>query len=96
MGAAGLALGQVARGAVAMLVGLVWARVSLRPAFDRAMAREFVAFSAQVASQNLGHYAIGNLPLWSVARLAGGSGHGAVFPRLHARVAPRRASSPSG
>ena len=90
MGAAGLALGQVARGAVAMLVGLVWARVSLRPAFDRAMAREFTAFSAQVASQNLGHYAIGNLPLWSVARLAGGSGHGAVFPRLRARVAPRQ------
>lgn len=67
MGAAGLALGQVARGAVAMLVGLVWARVSLRPGFDRAMAREFTAFSAQVASQNLGHYAIGNLPLSSVA-----------------------------
>jgi lipopolysaccharide exporter len=85
MGAAGLALGQVARGAVAMLVGLVWARVSLRPAFDRAMAREFTAFSAQVASQNLGHYAIGNLPLWSVARLAGGTATG-LFSRGYALV----------
>ena len=85
MGAAGLALGQVARGAVAMLVGLVWARVSLRPAFDRAMAREFTAFSAQVASQNLGHYAIGNLPLWSVARLAGGRAAG-LFSRGYALV----------
>ena len=80
IGAVGLAVGQVARAAVAMLVGLVWARVSLRPAYDRAMAREFVAFSAQVASQNLGHYAIGNLPLWSVARLAGGAATG-LFAR---------------
>jgi polysaccharide transporter, PST family len=85
MGAVGLAVGQVARGAVAMLVGLVWARVSLRPAYDRAMAREFVAFSAQVASQNLGHYAIGNLPLWSVARLAGGAATG-LFARGYALV----------
>jgi lipopolysaccharide exporter len=85
LGAVGLAVGQVARGAVAMLVGLVWARVSLRPAFDRPTAREFVAFSAQVASQNLGHYAIGNLPLWSVARLAGGAATG-LFARGYALV----------
>jgi O-antigen/teichoic acid export membrane protein len=85
LGAVGLALGQVARGAVAMLVGLVWARVSLRPAYDRAIAREFVAFSAQVASQSLGHYAIGNLPLWSVARLAGGAATG-LFARGYALV----------
>ena len=85
LGAAGLAVGQVANGAVAMLAGLVWARVSLRPAFDRPMAREFVAFSAQVASQNLGHYAIGNLPLWSVARLAGGAATG-LFARGYALV----------
>ena len=85
LGAVGLAVGQVARGAVAMLVGLVWARASLRPAYDRAMAREFVAFSAQVASQNLGHYAIGNLPLWSVARLAGGAATG-LFARGYALV----------
>lgn len=85
MGAVGLAVGQVARGAVAMLVGLVWARLSLRPAFDRPMAREFVAFSAQVASQNLGHYAIGNLPLWSVARLAGGAATG-LFARGYVLV----------
>lgn len=86
LGAAGLAVGQVANAAVAMLVGLVWARASLRPAYDRAMAREFVAFSAQVASQNLGHYAIGNLPLWSVARLAGGAATG-LFARGYALVA---------
>jgi lipopolysaccharide exporter len=85
LGAAGLALGQVARAAVATLVGLFWARVSLRPAYDRAMAREFYAFSAQVASQNLGHYAIGNLPLWSVARLAGGAATG-LFSRGYALV----------
>ena len=85
MGAAGLALGQVANAAVAMLVGLFWARVSLRPAYDRVMAREFIAFSAQVASQNLGHYAIGNLPLWSVARLAGGRATG-LFSRGYALV----------
>jgi O-antigen/teichoic acid export membrane protein len=85
LGAVGLAVGQVARGAVAMLAGLVWARVSLRPAYDRAMAREFVAFSAQVASQNLGHYAIGNLPLWSVARLSGGAATG-LFARGYALV----------
>jgi O-antigen/teichoic acid export membrane protein len=86
LGAVGLAVGQVARAAVAMLVGLVWARASLRPAYDRAMAREFIAFSAQVASQNLGHYAIGNLPLWSVARLAGGAATG-LFARGYALVA---------
>jgi lipopolysaccharide exporter len=85
MGAAGLALGNVTNAAVAMLVGLFWARVSLRPAYDRAMAREFTAFSAQVASQNLGHYAIGNLPLWSVARLAGGAATG-LFSRGYALV----------
>ena len=86
LGAVGLAVGQVARATVAMLVGLVWARASLRPAYDRPMAREFVAFSAQVASQNLGHYAIGNLPLWSVARLAGGAATG-LFARGYALVA---------
>ena len=85
MGAAGLALGQVANAAVAMVVGLFWAQVSVRPAFDRVMAREFTAFSAQVASQNLGHYAIGNLPLWSVARLAGGAATG-LFSRGYALV----------
>ena len=86
LGAVGLAVGQVARAAVAMLAGLVWARASLRPAYDRAVAREFVAFSTQVASQNLGHYAIGNLPLWSVARLAGGAATG-LFARGYALVA---------
>jgi O-antigen/teichoic acid export membrane protein len=86
MGAPGLALGQVARGAVAMLVGLFWARVSLRPAWDRAMAREFSAFSGQVAGQNLGHYAIGSLPLWSVARLAGGAATG-LFSRASQLIA---------
>jgi PST family polysaccharide transporter len=86
MGVAGLALGQVTRGAVAMAVGLLCARVSLRPAYDKLQAREFSAFSAQVTGQNLGHYAIANLPLWSVARLAGGAATG-LFSRAYQVVA---------
>jgi len=86
MGVAGLSLGQVARGAVAMAVGLLCARISLRPAYDRLKAREFSAFSAQVTGQNLGHYAIANLPLWSVARLAGGAATG-LFSRAYQVVA---------
>ena len=86
MGAAGLSLGQVANAAVAMLISLFWARVSLRPACDRASAREFLTFSAQVTSQNLGHYTIYNLPLWSVARLAGAAATG-LFSRGYQVVA---------
>jgi lipopolysaccharide exporter len=86
MGAAGLSLGQVARGAVAMIVGLAAARVSLWPAFDRAQARDFSQFSAQVTGQNLGHYTIATLPLWSVARLAGGAATG-LFSRAYLLIA---------
>jgi O-antigen/teichoic acid export membrane protein len=85
-GVAGLSLGQVARGAVAMAVALYWARVSLRPAFERARVKEFSAFSTQVTGQNLGHYAIANLPLWSVARLAGGMATG-LFSRAYQVIA---------
>lgn len=73
MGVIGLSLGQVGRGAIAMAVGLLCARISPRPACDRAVARDLAGFSTQVTGQNIGHYAIGNLPLWSVARLAGGA-----------------------
>lgn len=86
MGVTGLSVGQVARGAVAMVVGVGWAGVSLRPACDSAQAREFTAFSAQVTGQNIGHYAISNLPLWSVARLAGGAATG-LFSRGYQVVA---------
>jgi len=86
MGVIGLSVGQVARGVVAMAVGLLAVRVSLRPACEKASAREFVGFSAQVTGQNVGHYAIGNLPLWSVARLAGGAATG-LFSRGYQLVA---------
>ena len=58
LGAAGLSLAQVATGAVADACGPVLGRISLRPRFDRASAREFLAFSLQVTGQNLGHYTI--------------------------------------
>ncbi len=86
MGVAGLSLGQVARGAVAMVVALSSARISPRPALERARVREFSAFSTQVTGQNLGHYAIANLPLWSVARLAGGAATG-LFSRAYQVIA---------
>lgn len=86
MGVAGLSLGQVARGAVAMVLGLLCARISLRPGCHRAQARDFLVFSVQVTGQNLGHYAIANLPLWSVARLAGGAATG-LFSRAYQVVA---------
>lgn len=86
LGVAGLSVGQVARGAVAMVAGLCWVRISLRPAFDRSQAGEFCTFSGQVTGQNLGHYAIANLPLWSVARLAGGAATG-LFSRGYQVVA---------
>lgn len=86
MGVAGLSLGQVTNGAVGMVVGLAWAQAPVRPALDRACAREFMNFSAQVAGQNMGHYMIGNMPLWSVARLAGGTAAG-LFSRAYQVVA---------
>lgn len=85
-GVSGLSLGQVARGAVAMVVALYMARISLRPAFDRARVKEFSAFSTQVTGQNLGHYAIASMPLWSVARLAGGAATG-LFSRAYQVIA---------
>ena len=86
LSAVGLSLGQVTNGAAAMVMGLYWARISLRPTCDRALAREFSTFSVQVAGQNLGHYGIGYLPLWSVARLAGGAATG-LFSRGYQVVA---------
>jgi O-antigen/teichoic acid export membrane protein len=86
LGVIGLSLGQVVRSAVAMVVGLACARLTPRPAFDRAPARDFTTFSAQVTGQNVGHYAIANLPLWSVARLAGGATTG-LFSRGYQLVA---------
>jgi O-antigen/teichoic acid export membrane protein len=86
MGAAGLSLGQTVRGLVAMIVALLCARISLRPAYDSAQARDFATFSVQVTGQNLGHYGIAYLPLWSVARLAGGAATG-LFSRAYQIVA---------
>jgi PST family polysaccharide transporter len=82
LGIAGLALGQVANGAVAMVAGLAWARAPILPLWDRARARDFITFSAQVTGQNLGHYVINSLPLWSVARQAGGRATG-LFSRAY-------------
>jgi PST family polysaccharide transporter len=86
MGAAGLSLGMAARGLVAMVVALPCVRISLRPAYDSTQARDFSAFSVQVTGQNLGHYGIAYLPLWSVARLAGGAATG-LFSRAYQVVA---------
>jgi O-antigen/teichoic acid export membrane protein len=82
LGIAGLALGQVTNAAIAMLAALAWARAPIRPVWDRAWARDFISFSVQVTGQNLGHYVINNLPLWSVARQAGGRATG-LFSRAY-------------
>jgi O-antigen/teichoic acid export membrane protein len=80
LGVAGLSLGLVTNAAVGMVAGLAWARAPIRPAWDRTRARDFITFSAQVTGQNLGHYVISSLPLWSVARQAGGRATG-LFSR---------------
>lgn len=86
MGAAGLSLGQAVRGLVAMIVALLCARISMRPSYDSTQARDFMSFSVQVTGQNLGHAGIAYLPLWSVARLAGGAATG-LFSRAYQIVA---------
>ena len=94
MGAAGLALGQVANGAVAMLVGLVWARVSLRPAIrpgHGAGVHRLLRTSGQPEPG-----ALRDRQPAAVVRCPPGRWHGrgAVFPRLRARVAPRQSVQP--